>query len=103
MLSPRMRGWAVALIAVLSIAPDSMLLHFIRLHSPVAAAHDLILLTGFIRSFFMFTLQTIYATFSAGGPTKLMMQLVESWRALILPAACVSLSQIGLITCFLTT
>ena len=99
----RARGWLHALAAVLTVSPDSMLLHFMLLYSPCSAVWETIPLILFLKYSVMGFIQVGYSVVQAGSPAILLSQVKQSWRALLLPSIFMLICQLGLTTCFMTT
>jgi len=109
----RMRGYVLALVAVLAVSPDAVLLRFVRQHShhstncanATAAecnAHMLMVLI-FVKYTMMGSIQALFTVWHCGGVRPLVAAVRSSWRPLVVPSTFMLLTQIGFTVSLLET
>ena len=93
----RVKGYTIALLAVLAVSPDAMLLRYIRWNAPTGkhGAFDVIVLILSIKYTMMGSIQLGFTLWSAGGIHKLWLKANDSWRALVWPSFFMLITQLG--------
>ena len=100
----RVKGYVVALGAVLAVSPDGMLLRFIRANQPECVEEDdalvscnikMLIVLICIKYALMGTIQLAFVMWESGGPRKLFTAASISWRPLVAPSLFMLVTQFG--------
>lgn len=100
----RLKGYLVALGAVLAVSPDGMLLRYIRSNQPECIETDdalvscnikMLIVLICIKYALMGTVQLIFVIWESGGPSKLYAAASTSWRPLVAPSLFMLITQFG--------
>jgi len=97
-LRGRARGYTLATLAVLAVAPDAMLLRFIRQNAPLAEQSTVsqIAVILAIKYTMMGIIQLVFVLYTSSDSSRVLIAKArKSWRAVLPPLLCMLVTQIG--------